>query len=86
MQKSFLLTVHKVVQETSEAISIHFLQPLVDRIWYRSGQYLTLRLSIAEQVYYRSYSISTVAGHDDTLAITIKRVAGGKVQGIQSPA
>ncbi len=79
MLKSFLLTVSKVVRETPDAVSIHFPQPAFDRIWYRSGQFLTLRVFLNDQFHYRSYSISTVAGLDDTLAITVKRLPGGLI-------
>ncbi|MEO0469797.1 MAG: ferredoxin--NADP reductase [Bacteroidota bacterium] len=75
----YLLTVDQVVRETSDTISLHIRQPKVDRIWYKAGQYLTIKVMIDGEAHYRSYSISTAPRLDDSLAITIKRVAGGLV-------
>lgn len=79
MLKSYLLHIDQIVQETEKSLSIHFKQPLIDRIWYKAGQYLTFRFEIAGDEYIRSYSISTAPRLDDTIAITVKAVAGGIV-------
>ncbi|MEL7533260.1 MAG: ferredoxin--NADP reductase [Bacteroidota bacterium] len=79
MLKSYLLHIDQIVQESEDAISLHFKQPPVDRIWYKAGQYLTFRFEIEGQEYIRSYSLSTAPRLDDTLAITVKAVKGGIV-------
>ena len=79
MALSYFLTVDQVVRETKDTISLHFRQPKVDRIWYKPGQYLTLKVVIDGQAHYRSYSISTAPRLDDSLAITIKKVKGGLI-------
>ncbi len=73
------LTVSKIVQETADAISIHFPQPRVHKVWYKAGQFITLAVEIEGKRHFRSYSISTAPRLDETLAITVKKVAGGLV-------
>ncbi len=73
------LTVSHLVQETPDAVSIHFPQPKVHKIWYKAGQYLTIVVVIQGKRHYRTYSICTSPRLDDTLAITVKRVKGGLV-------
>ena len=73
------LTVSRLVQETPDAVSIHFPQPKVHKIWYKAGQFLTIAVVIEGKRHYRSYSICTAPRLDDTLAITVKRVEGGLV-------
>ncbi|MEL6589868.1 MAG: FAD-binding oxidoreductase, partial [Bacteroidota bacterium] len=79
MLKSYILPVHRVVQETADAISLHFKQPAVDRIWYKAGQYLSFRFHLKGESHVRSYSISSAPRLDDTLAVTIKKVEGGLI-------
>lgn len=73
------LTVSKIERETAQAVTIHFPQPKVHKIWYKAGQFITLAVEIKGKKYFRSYSICTAPRLDDTLAITVKRVPGGLV-------
>lgn len=77
--KHYLLTVSKIVKETQDAISIHFAQPKLERIQYKPGQYVMVRVEIDGNILYRPYSISTTLRLDETLGITVKRVNGGMV-------
>ncbi len=77
MHKRRILTVEKVVQETHDAVSIHFAQPGTDKVWYRPGQYLTLVVDLDGRPVYRCYSISTAPRLDSTLGITLKLTPGG---------
>lgn len=79
MNKHFLLTVSRITRETPEAICIEFAQPKIDRIQYKPGQYLTLVVPIDGEPYYRSYSMCSTPKIDDYIAVTVKRVEGGKV-------
>ncbi|MEO0581143.1 MAG: ferredoxin--NADP reductase [Bacteroidota bacterium] len=79
MMKSFLLPIADIRQETADTLTICFTQPKVDRIHYYAGQYLTIKVEIEEESYWRSYSISSTPGLEAYLSITVKRVPGGIV-------
>ncbi len=70
------LTVKEITRETADAITIVFDQP---DLTYKSGQFLTLILDIAGEEVRRSYSLSTSPLTDEYPAVTVKRVASGKV-------
>lgn len=75
------LTVSRVVQETSDAVSIWFDVP--EHQWevfaYDPGQFLTLRIPGDSDGRYvaRCYSLSSSPHAEDELAVTVKRTAGG---------
>lgn len=73
------LIVSKIERETPDAVTIHFPQPKVHKIWYKAGQFITLAVEIEGKKHFRSYSICTSPRLDDTLAITVKRLKGGLV-------
>ena len=66
--------------ETDQAVSVYFKVPEADQtaFHYRAGQYLTLRFTIDGKEERRAYSMCS-APHEDELAVTVKRVDGGKV-------
>lgn len=72
------LVVKNIVQETPDAISIVFEQPNT-RINYKSGQFLTLILTIDGTEVRRPYSFNSAPGMDADLCVTVKRVKGGLV-------
>lgn len=74
------LRVRAVVDETADARSLVLEVPpaLADKFRYRSGQFLTLRLPLAERHLPRCYSMSSAPGLDDALRVTVKRVRGGR--------
>jgi len=75
------LKVASIERETDDAVTIHLKQPLLRKIKYTAGQYLSLEVDVDDQGAKgcRAYSISSTPGLDKTLSITVKRVAGGKV-------
>lgn len=79
MLKTYILSLSDIIQESQDAATLVFEQGLVDRIPYYAGQYLTLKVDIEGEILYRSYSLSSSPRLDRFLAITIKRVQGGKV-------
>jgi len=79
MLRTFILPIQEVIRESSDAISICLAQPLVDRIPYLPGQYVTIKVLIEGVTHYRTYSLSSTPRLDRFLSLTIKRVAGGKV-------
>ncbi|WP_258349430.1 ferredoxin--NADP reductase [Saccharopolyspora gregorii] len=74
------LVVRDVVTETPDAKSLVFDVPdeLSERFRYQPGQFLTVRMP-GEPAAARCYSLSSAPGVDDSLVVTVKRVAGGLV-------
>ncbi len=72
------LTVHSIVRETADAIIITFETP-DEGLPYEAGQFLTLILDIDGTEVRRSYSFCTAPAVDPHPAVTVKRVASGKV-------
>ena len=79
MTQTTTLKVHSVERETDDAVTIHLRQPLLRRIQYAAGQYLTLEIETDQGKGCRAYSISSTPGLDKTLSITVKRINGGQV-------
>lgn len=67
--------------ETDDTVTLTLAvsEPLRDRFRYRAGQFLSLLVPSAEGELVRSYSISTSPACDGKLAITVRRVPGGRV-------
>lgn len=76
----YSLIVSEVRQETNDTVSIFFAVPeeLKETFSYKQGQYLTLRFEINGQEERRAYSMSS-SPIEPHLAVSVKRVAGGKV-------
>jgi ring-1,2-phenylacetyl-CoA epoxidase subunit PaaE len=79
MSKYYKLRVEKVTRETPDTISIQFAQPEGARLSYKPGQFITLLISMNGEQIRRSYSMSSCPHTDDFIAVTVKRVADGKV-------
>jgi ring-1,2-phenylacetyl-CoA epoxidase subunit PaaE len=79
MLRTYILPLSDVIHETSEAVTLRMAQPLVDRVNYLPGQYLTLKVNIDGESHYRSYSLSSTPQLDRYLAVTVKRLPGGLV-------
>ncbi len=77
--KYYNLEVSKIEKETGDTITIFFENPESGPIPYKSGQFLTLILPIDGEKIRRSYSLCSVYGLHDKMAVTVKRVQGGKV-------
>lgn len=78
MSDKTLLYIQDIVQETSDTITIHFVQP-EQQLSYLSGQFLTLISEIGGKEERRSYSLCSSPYIDENLSITVKRVKGGKM-------
>jgi len=74
------LKIDKVVNETEDTISIYFEIPndLKEKYSFKAGQYLTIKADVGGGEVRRSYSICT-APHASSPAVSIKRVAGGRM-------
>ncbi|MCB0636551.1 MAG: ferredoxin--NADP reductase [Lewinella sp.] len=74
------LTVQQIQRETNDTVTIFFAVPndLQDVFRYKAGQYLTLRVHLKDEDLRRAYSMSS-SPLEDHLAVTVKRVDGGKV-------
>lgn len=73
------LKVKEVIRETSDAATIVFENPEGNKIFYKSGQFLTFIFDIDGHEHRRSYSLSSSPYVDQEMAVTVKKVAGGKV-------
>ena len=81
MSKQFYtLTVSAIHQETADAVSIFFEIPadLSQQFKYTQGQYLTIKANIKGEEVRRAYSMCS-SPLDKELAVTVKRVQGGKM-------
>ena len=77
--KYYDLTVKKVIDETRDAISVVFDAPPSGEIKYKSGQFLTIIVSVEGKEIRRAYSLCSSPFTDSDLAVTVKRVDGGLV-------
>ena len=76
---TYSLKVVQIRKETPEAVTICFKQPVLKKVKYISGQYLTLIFRINGRRYIRPYSFSSAPEVDPLIEVTIKRVANGIV-------
>lgn len=75
------VTITRAVRETKDAVTLHLKDARGD-VAFVPGQFLTLVLSLDGQTLRRAYSICTSlesARESGTVAITVKRVEGGRV-------
>lgn len=74
----YSLRVKEVRQETPDSLSLVFDSHPAFRN-YLAGQFLTLKAVIGQEEVRRAYSICSSPAMDEEIAITIKRVEGGKM-------
>ena len=74
------LTIASITPETDRAVTVAFDVPEGQReaFDYQAGQYLTLKFVVNGKEERRAYSMCS-APHEDRIAVTVKRVAGGVV-------
>lgn len=70
--------VKRVVRETADAVAIYLEELSGDAPRFQPGQFLNVRVEVAGETLWRSYSICT-APHEGELAVAVKRVEGGRV-------
>jgi len=73
------LSIHKVVRESHDCISIHFQQPWHKMLDYKAGQFLTVIVTIDGKQERRAYSLCSSPHADAFPAIAVKAIPGGKV-------
>lgn len=73
-----VLKVVEIIRETAHCFSLTLEQPEVP-IVYRPGQFINFYLTIKNQKFIRSYSLSSAPVTDTNLSVTIKEVPGGVV-------
>jgi len=76
----YSLKIENLTRETPDAVTLHLTVPenLKETFEYKSGQYLTIRLTLKGKEERRSYSMSS-APHENKLSFTVKKVSGGLV-------
>ena len=76
--KSYSLTLSAIQDETKDAYTLRFQAAEAVFSQYKAGQYLTLKLAINGEQVRRAFSLSSSSVIDKDLAVTIKRVEGGR--------
>jgi ring-1,2-phenylacetyl-CoA epoxidase subunit PaaE len=76
---TFSLKVCNIKYETQDAVTLCFKPPVLRKLRYIAGQYLTLILRINGKRYLRSYSFSSAPDVDSYIEVTVKRVNDGVV-------
>ena len=79
-QTFYPLQIASLTAETSDTVTVALEVPdeLASTFNYQAGQYVTLKFVINGKEERRAYSMSS-APHEDTIAVTVKRVKGGVV-------
>lgn len=67
------------IEETSDAATFVFRTPDGAPIPYKAGQFIIFQVDVADETLHRAYSLSSSPSRPDNVAITVKRVPGGKV-------
>jgi ring-1,2-phenylacetyl-CoA epoxidase subunit PaaE len=78
MTNTIQLTIKDKIQETADTVTFVFNETF-DDLPYKAGQFLTVLVTINEEVYKREYSFSSSPQINRNLSITVKRVKTGKV-------
>lgn len=69
----------KRIDETADSATFEF-KKLDDGLFeYKAGQFLTFEVDVAGELEYRAYSLASTPSQPESVAVTIKRVPGGKV-------
>lgn len=75
-----LLTVKEIIHETEDAVSVILNKGgFFNKIKYKSGQFLTVKIPIKNRIEKRAYSFSSSPFTDKFLRITVKKVQKGLV-------
>ena len=77
--KFYKLAIKEIIRETPDAVSIEFNIPeeLKSIYTFKSGQYITLKLTLNSEKLRRSYSICSTP-ESGKLKVTVKAIKGGK--------
>ncbi|MFT6927517.1 MAG: NADH oxidoreductase Hcr [Psychromonas sp.] len=69
----------KRIEETLDSATFEFKKADDTLFEYQAGQFLTFEVDVAGELQYRAYSLSSTPSQPQSVAVTIKRVPGGKV-------
>lgn len=67
------------IEETVDAATFHFRTADASPFDYKPGQFITFQVDVADEQLHRAYSLSSSPSRPENIAITVKRVPGGKV-------
>ncbi len=73
------LIVRALHRETQDALTIVLADPTGEPVRFVPGQFLTLLVTVAGETHRRAYSICSALDDAATVAVTVKRIAGGRV-------
>lgn len=73
------LRIARIVRETADAVSLVLEDPTGAPIPFAPGQFFTLHVSVGGEIHKRAYSASSSAADGARVAVTVKRVADGRV-------
>lgn len=82
MREMHGLKVLKKIEEATDAVTLVFDLPteeLKSRFSFEAGQFVGITQNINNEVVHRSYSISSNPHNHDQLAVSVKKVEGGKM-------
>lgn len=69
----------KRIDETFDTTTFEFEKLDNSLFEYQAGQFITFEVDVAGEIEHRAYSLSSTPSKPQSVAVTIKRVAGGKV-------
>ncbi|MFM7357996.1 MAG: sterol desaturase family protein [Sediminibacterium sp.] len=73
------LVISAIRKENNNAFTLEFCNvPYIFKD-FSAGQHITIKVSIEGEIFYRTFSISSVPNSGNNLTLTIKRIKGGKV-------
>jgi ring-1,2-phenylacetyl-CoA epoxidase subunit PaaE len=75
----YTIRISEIRRETSDTSTLCFKQPVIRKIKYQAGQYITLIVRINGRKYARPYSFSSAPSVNRELEITVKKVPNGIV-------
>lgn len=78
-QESDALVCLARIDETADATTFELATPAPRDFAYRPGQFIVLGVPIDGQIHHRAYSLSSSPTRPQRLAVTVKRVRGGRV-------
>ncbi len=67
------------IDETADAATFAFRAANQQPFRYKAGQFITFEVEVADEKLHRAYSLSSSPCTPEEVAITVKRVAGGRV-------
>ncbi|MEH6825070.1 MAG: hybrid-cluster NAD(P)-dependent oxidoreductase [Motiliproteus sp.] len=67
------------IEETVDAATFCFRTADASPLGYKPGQFITFQVDVADEQLHRAYSLSSTPSRPESIAITVKRVPGGKV-------